>query len=108
MGESLDWPLTSMWGGPLLCDYQDAPQSSIWYDAFFFSPEKLFIAHCGKEWKWIIALMGWHLVWAVQLTTNAQLEAEAAVRLGIRSWFADLGVNTTDFILGLLSLFYLC
>ena len=80
VGESLDWPLTSMWGGPLLCDYQDAPQSSIWYDAFFFSPEKLFIAHCGKEWKWIIALMGWHLVWAVQLTTNAQLEAEAAVR----------------------------
>lgn len=56
------------------------PQAPAGMMPFFFFPEKLFIAHCGKEWKWIIALMGWHLVWAVQLTTNAQLEAEAAVR----------------------------
>lgn len=34
VGESLDWPLTSMWGGVacilgdcgLLCDYQDTPK----------------------------------------------------------------------------------
>ena len=33
-------------------------------------------------------------------------EAETAVRLGIRSWFADMGLSTSDSILGLLSLFF--
>ena len=28
-----------------------------------------------------------------------------AVRLGIKSWFADLGLSTSDSILGLLSFF---
>ena len=64
------------------CVITRIPRSSSWCDAFifFFFSEKLFIAHCDKEWKWIIALMGWLLLWAVQLTTNVQLEAEASVR----------------------------
>lgn len=32
-------------------------------------------------------------------------EAETEVRLGIMSWFADMGLRTSDSILGLLSLF---
>lgn len=32
-------------------------------------------------------------------------EAEIAIRLGINFWFADVGLNTSDPILGLFSLF---
>ena len=32
-------------------------------------------------------------------------EVEAAIKLGIQSWFGDMGLRTSDSILGLLSLF---
>lgn len=42
--------------------------------------EKLHIAHCDKEGKWVAAPEGPPLMWAAHLATDAQLEAEAPVR----------------------------
>ena len=41
--------------------------------------KELHITHCGKEGKGIAATVGWPLLWAVRLATDAQLEAEAPV-----------------------------
>lgn len=42
--------------------------------------KKLHIVHCGKEEKLMAAAVGWPVLWAVQLATDAQLEAKAQVK----------------------------
>lgn len=42
--------------------------------------KKLHIAHCGKEEKLMAAAVGWPVLWAVQLATDAQLEAKAKLK----------------------------
>lgn len=42
--------------------------------------EELHIEHCGKEEKLMAATVGWPLPLAIQLATDAQLEAEAQIR----------------------------
>lgn len=45
-----------------------------------YSFEELLIAYHGKEGKQMTAEVGWPLLWAIQLATNAQLEAESQLR----------------------------
>lgn len=45
-----------------------------------YSVRKLCIAHCCEEEAGMAAAVGWPLLGAVQLATNAQLEAEAQLR----------------------------
>ena len=69
VGEILGWPLTSICGGVpyrldacgLLCECQDAPKVPVGVMYFFF--EKLCITHCSKEWKQMVALVSWPLLW---------------------------------------------
>ena len=42
--------------------------------------EEFHIVHYGKEGKLMVTAVSWPLLWAVQLATDAQLEAEARVR----------------------------
>lgn len=52
-----------------------------------YSFRKLCIAHCGKEEAGMATTVGWPLLWAVQLATNVQLEAE----LNLESWKKSQG-----------------
>lgn len=42
--------------------------------------EELRRAHSSEEGKCMVATVGWALLWAVELATDAQLKAEAQVR----------------------------
>ena len=56
---------------------------------------------------WITSLV---LTWKFQIDRFKIMflgGVEAAIRLGIKSWFADVGLSTSDSILDLLSLFNL-
>ena len=45
-----------------------------------YSFEELLIVYHCKEGKKMTAEMSWPLLWAIQLATNAQLEAESQLR----------------------------
>lgn len=45
-----------------------------------YSFEELLIVYHCKEGKQMTAEVGWPLLWAIQLATNAQLEAESQLR----------------------------
>lgn len=84
LGEILSWPSTS--GGGVvhmpeaygsLCDYGDSPKVLA---ALMYLFEEVHRAYSGKEGKQMPATVGWPLLWAVWLVTDAQLEAEALVK----------------------------
>lgn len=59
------------------CKYMDAQKMLA---ALMHLFEELHIEHCGKEQKLKAATVGWPLLLAVQLATEAQLETEAQIR----------------------------
>ena len=85
MGEIPSWPSTSMWGG--VAHMLDAVDHYVSYEntlkmltGLMCLFEELLIVHCSKEGKWMAAAVDWLLQWAVQLATDAQLEAKAQIR----------------------------
>lgn len=54
----------------LPCKYGDAPKMQAGLMCLF---EELCIVYCSKEEKCTVAAVGWPLLWAVRLHTDAQL-----------------------------------
>ena len=59
------------------CEYRDAPKMPVLVTCLL---EELHMAHCSREGKHMDAPLGWPLLGALLLATNAQVEAEARVR----------------------------
>lgn len=61
---------------------------------------ELHIAQSSKEEKQMVAIVGWPLLWAVQLATHAQLEAETQLRELDRKlrFDKDMQLSTTPFV----------
>lgn len=76
---SASWPSASTWEGVvsvldscgLSCKHWDAPRTPAGLMYLFEKP------HYRKAEKFMAAAVGWSLLWAVRLTTDAQLEAQA-------------------------------